>query len=28
MAGIVAYCLQAVKPRIKVRDCRDAVSVI
>lgn len=27
MAGIVAYCLQAVKPRIKVRDCRDTVSV-
>lgn len=27
MAGIVAYCLQPVKPRIKLRDCRDALTV-
>ena len=27
MAGIVAYCLQPVKPRIQLRDCRDALAV-
>ncbi len=27
MAGIVAYCLQPVKPRIAVWDCRDPLAV-
>ncbi len=27
IAGIVAYCLQPVKPRIALRDCRDALAV-
>lgn len=27
MAGIVAYCLQPVKPRIALRHCRDALAV-
>lgn len=27
MAGLVAYCLQPVKPHIKLRDCRDALTV-
>jgi Transposase DDE domain len=27
MAGIVAYCLQPVKPRIALRHCRDAPAV-
>ena len=27
MAGIVAYCLQAVKPGIKLHHCRDAMSM-
>lgn len=27
MAGIVAYCLQSVKPRIKLHHCWDAITV-
>lgn len=27
MAGIVAYCMQPVKPRIKLHHCRDAMTV-
>jgi hypothetical protein len=28
MAGIVAYCLQEVKPSIELRDCRDPLAVV
>jgi transposase len=28
MAGIVAYCLQEVKPRIELHDCRDPLAVV
>ncbi len=27
LAGIVAYCLHPIKTRIKLRDCRDALTV-